>query len=71
MSRSDGKYWSWYTVGETFSIKAEIVGALLEVAEMYLAALDNDPENEMLTLLEAMKVTYLRDVVEDLKSCFE
>lgn len=54
-----------------FSLKAEVVGALLEVAELYLVALDADPENEQLTVLEAMKVTYLRDVVEDLKSCFE
>jgi hypothetical protein len=58
-------------MSEMFLLKPEVVGALLEVAELYLSALDNDPENEELTALEAMKVTYLRDVVEDLRACFE
>lgn len=71
MSRSDDNPPDQNVYGGMFWLKAEVVGALLEVAEMYLAALDSDPENEQLTVLEAMKVTYLRDVVEDLKPCFE
>ncbi len=40
------------------------IGALGRVAHMYLEALDNDPENEMLTLPEAIAVTAVRDAAE-------
>lgn len=37
---------------------------LIAVGRLYLDCLDEDPENEALTLLEAMWVTELREVVE-------
>jgi hypothetical protein len=42
---------------------AEDLAVLAEVGRMYLTALDADPENEMLTLTEALKVTMVRDAV--------
>lgn len=36
---------------------------LAQVGRMYLDALDNDPDNEYLTLPEAMLVTEVRDAV--------
>ena len=40
------------------------LAALIPVAQMYLAALDADPENEMLTLPQALGVTWVREAVE-------
>lgn len=37
---------------------------LAAVGRMYLDALDTDPENEMLTLPEAFRVTQVREAVE-------
>jgi hypothetical protein len=37
---------------------------LAQVGRMYLDALDDDPENEHLTLPEAMLVTEVREAVE-------
>lgn len=39
------------------------VRILVTVGRMYLEALDSDPENEMLTLPEAMLVTQVREAV--------
>lgn len=36
---------------------------LTQVGQMYLDALDDDPDNEMLTLPEAMLVTEVREAV--------
>lgn len=37
---------------------------LAAVGRMYLDALDADPDNEMLTLVEALRVTEVREAVE-------
>lgn len=42
----------------------EDLAALLPIGRMYLDALDADPENEMLTLPEALGVTDVREAVE-------
>ena len=45
--------------------KASADGRVLAaVGRMYLDALDADPENEILTLVEALRVTDVRDAVE-------
>jgi hypothetical protein len=40
------------------------LGVLLPVGRMYLDAIDNDPEHELLTLPQAIGITYVRNVVE-------
>lgn len=40
------------------------MAALARVGRMYLDALDDDPENEALTLVEAFSVTEVREAVE-------
>lgn len=42
------------------------VDVLLSVAQLYLQALDDDPDNKKLTLPEALMVTELRDTVAKL-----
>lgn len=44
--------------------RAEPLMVLARIGRMYLDALDEDPENKMLTLPEAMAVTDVRDAVE-------
>lgn len=44
-------------------ISLEDYNALVTVGRMYLDALDRDPENEMLTLPQAFRVTEVREAV--------
>lgn len=49
---------------ETGPIYRTDMAALASVGRLYLDALDDDPENEALTLVEALRVTEVREAVE-------
>jgi hypothetical protein len=52
------------TIEPADPIAKDDLAVLAVVGRMYLDALDDDPENEMLTLPEAIGVTAVRDAVE-------
>lgn len=49
---------------ETLKAQARHLDRLAAVGQLYLKAIDEDPDNEMLTLPDAMWVTDIRDAVE-------
>lgn len=45
------------------TISNQELDVLLNVARLYLKCLDEDPENEYLNVVEAVRVTEIRDIV--------
>ncbi len=55
---------AWRAAFEQSATLRHDLDALIPVAQMYLAALDADPGHEMLTLPQALGVTWVREAVE-------